>query len=695
MGLPTATTPAERSDLDVDGLGGGGYRPYLDGLRAVAVYLVVLFHAGVAWFVGGFVGVDVFFVLSGFLVTRLLLRDVDGGGGGRIGLRRFYARRFRRLLPAAFVVLLVTGLVYAALASPVEVTAAVGSFQAAFLYVTNWYFIRESADYFGADVSTNPVLHFWSLAVEEQFYLVWPLLLGGLFWLSRGAGDRQRDVVRVVVAVGVLASLVWAWSLRSSDPTRAYYGTDARAYQLLAGALLAFVPGLFRRLGSYRRWCRGASLVGLVGLVVVASTWVEVDAISRGVMATVVTVVLLVALEAAQGGLVSGGLSAGPVVYLGKISYGTYLWHWPVILVLNDRFDLSPLSTFGVTVLVATGLASLSFQVLEHPIRVSGFLDGYRGPVIAGGLAISVFSALVIVPAVVAPDVTNATTAPSDAAAGEGLTPVPAIDFEAIRGNFVRSRSCLGKPVEACTLVEGSGKSILLIGDSHAAMLIPTFIAIAKRNDLTLSVYTEGGCPWQLDLYESAPASLVPNCPESKKDLYGRVIPALDPDVVVAMNAGYEAPRQKVVYVGPDGRPLAGGSPEQLAWVTTTTKRSLDELRVGGRTVVLIEPVPWSFGVDAIDPLECLAEAVWVESCRFVVDPAPTGVEKLYQRLADEDPQVRSLNLDRSLCPFLPICDPIVGGQVVRWDESHVTGEFAKTLVPVVEKFLVSNRIVP
>jgi hypothetical protein len=188
---------------------------------------------------------------------------------------------------------------------------------------------------------------------------------------------------------------------------------------------------------------------------------------------------------------------------------------------------------------------------------------------------------------------------------------------------------------------------------------------------------------------------LVPNCPESKKDLYDRVIPALDPDVVVAMNAGYEAPRQKVVYVGPDGRPLAGGSPEQLAWVTTTTKRSLEELRAGGRTVVLIEPVPWSFGVDAIDPLECLAEAVWVESCRFVVDPAPTGVEKLYQRLADEDPQVRSVNLDRSLCPFLPICDPIVGGQVVRWDESHVTGEFAKTLVPVVEKFLVSNRIVP
>ena len=684
MGVPTTTSLVEGSGVVPDG---GGYRPYLDGLRAVAVYLVVLFHAGVAWFVGGFVGVDVFFVLSGFLVTRLLLRDVDGVG--RIGLRRFYARRFRRLLPAAFVVLVVTGLVYAALASPVEVAAAVGSFQAAFLYVTNWYFIRESADYFGADVSTNPVLHFWSLAVEEQFYLVWPLLLGGLFWLSRGAGDRQRDVVRVVVAVGVLASLVWAWSLRSSDPTRAYYGTDARAYQLLAGALLAFVPGLFRGLGAYRRWCRGAALVGLVLLVVVASRWVEVDAISRGVMATVVTVVLLVALEVGQGGLVSGGLSRPSVVYLGKISYGTYLWHWPVILVLNDRFDLSPLSTFGVTVLVATGLASLSFQVLEHPIRVSGFLDGYRGPVIAGGLAVSVFSALVIVPAVVTPDRTKASTMTEEVAGGVGLTPVPPLDFEAIKADFVQPRSCLDQPVEACTLVEGSGKSILLIGDSHAAMMVPTFEAIAKQNDLTLSVFTGGSCPWQLGLRAG-----VRNCSGEMEDLYERVIPALDPDIIVAMNYGYEGPVQ-VNYRGPDGKPLRPGSAEEMAWLTTTTERSMEKLRADGRTVVLIEPVPFSPGRQAMNPLECLSEAVWVETCRFVVDPAPSGLEELYRRLADEDPQVQSLDLDRSVCPLLPICDPIVGTQVVRWDGSHVTREFAKTLAPSVEMYLVSNGIVP
>ena len=165
------------------------YRPHLDGLRAVAVYLVVLFHAGIGRFDGGFIGVDVFFVLSGFLVTQLLLRDLAGAGSIRFA--RFYARRFRRLLPAAFVALVVTALLFVAV-DPVEALASVRSFQAAFLYSANWYFIGASTDYFGADVATNPVLHFWSLAVEEQFYLVWPLLLGGLFWVT-GRLRRHAD----------------------------------------------------------------------------------------------------------------------------------------------------------------------------------------------------------------------------------------------------------------------------------------------------------------------------------------------------------------------------------------------------------------------------------------------------------------------------------------------------------------------
>jgi len=204
--VTTPTAPELAPEIDEH------YRPHLDGLRAVAVYLVVLFHAGSGWFPGGYVGVDVFFVLSGFLVTQLLLRDLRHQGTIRFG--RFYSRRFRRLLPAAFVALTVTALVYTAIASPAEVLAAAGSFKAAFLYSTNWYFIHQATGYFGADITTNPVLHFWSLAVEEQFYLLWPLALVGAFALTRHMDrTRQRRTIQIAVAVGALASVVLALSL--------------------------------------------------------------------------------------------------------------------------------------------------------------------------------------------------------------------------------------------------------------------------------------------------------------------------------------------------------------------------------------------------------------------------------------------------------------------------------------------------
>src|SRR4051812_14929713 len=172
------------------------------------------------------------------------MRDLTAGGSVRFG--RFYARRMRRLLPASAVLLLVTAVVYSAIASPAEVVKAVGAFKAAFLYVANWYFIRQSANYFATDISTNPVIHFWSLAIEEQFYLVWPLLLGGLYVATRRLGDKAHRAMQGAVVLAGLASVLWALSLAHTNVNRAYYGTDARAYQLLAGALLALTPGVVR-----------------------------------------------------------------------------------------------------------------------------------------------------------------------------------------------------------------------------------------------------------------------------------------------------------------------------------------------------------------------------------------------------------------------------------------------------------------
>ena len=181
-GYGVAVGAAVRSDW--------GYRPHLDGVRTLAVYLVVAFHAGLVRFDGGFIGVDVFFVLSGYLVTSLLLRDVAKVGGVR--LRQFYSRRIRRLLPAAVVNLTVTAVVFAAIASPVEAAGAVGAVRAAALYVANWYFIGQSADYFARNITASPVIHYWSLSVEEQFYILWPLLLSGLVLAGRRRGVDPR-----------------------------------------------------------------------------------------------------------------------------------------------------------------------------------------------------------------------------------------------------------------------------------------------------------------------------------------------------------------------------------------------------------------------------------------------------------------------------------------------------------------------
>ena len=197
--------------------------------------------------------------------------------------------------------LVITALVFAAIATPVEVIDAAGAFKAAFLYVTNWYFIAQASAYFGADVTSNPVLHFWSLAIEEQFYLLWPLLLSGLVVAFRRFGTRRWQALRVAVACGLVASLTWAWLLKGSNPNRAYYGTDARAYQLLAGALLALMPSAISWLQQSRRGARWAGAVCLAGLVVLAATWPSIDPIQRGTVTTILTVVLIASLEAAGG----------------------------------------------------------------------------------------------------------------------------------------------------------------------------------------------------------------------------------------------------------------------------------------------------------------------------------------------------------------------------------------------------------
>ena len=615
----------------------------------------------------------------------------------------------RRLLPASAVLLLVTAVVYSALASPAEIVKAVGAFKAAFLYVANWYFIRQSADYFGADINTNPVIHFWSLAIEEQFYFVWPVLLGGLFVVSRRFGRHARRVMQGVVAAAGVASLLWALHLAGTNINRAYYGTDARAYQLLAGALLALSPGLVRR-AARLRWVWVVAGVAMVALLVAATSRVHLSVIDRGIAAAVITAVLIVAIEAARGGPVNWVLSRGPLVYLGRISYGTYLWHWPVILVALDLTDqsISPLSLFAISALVATGLASLSYTILERPIREQRLFDRVNPVVIVAGLSISVVCALVVIPYILDPYRANASTATQNNNNNNttaGFTPTPTLDFEGavhdtgpnLKGvSFLLDWNCRGRPASTCTIVHGTGEHVLVIGDSHAQMMFPTFAKIAQQQNLTLSTAASGGCPWQRNLFLADDGLaqdqlFTEQCVAFKKDLYDRVIPQLKPDLIVAVSNDYLTRRPGSVHDA-SNHPIAVSGPEALQkQIKADTESSLKELMAHAQKVLVVEPVPIT--TPAKDPFVCLTKSKVIEACRFVANLEPLPIELIYRSLANNR-NVYVADFDKLACTFWPICDPVLNGAIVRFDYQHLTPRFAVTLADPITKFLEDNRLI-
>ncbi|MFM7224142.1 MAG: acyltransferase family protein, partial [Actinomycetota bacterium] len=594
-GAPTVTDDPESGSVTT-GRSTLPYRPYLDGLRTVAVALVVAFHSGLGRFDGGYIGVDIFFVLSGFLVTRLLLADVRNGG--RIDLLRFYARRFRRLLPAAALTLIVTAVVFTALANRLDVTETAGSFRAAFLYVANWHFIREGTGYFAADLDRNPVLHFWSLAVEEQFYLLWPLALTGLLAATRRIGGRRRlRTLAVIVATAAFASAVWAVMLRTRDPLRSYYGTDARAYQLLAGACLALTPAAIRAVRRHQTLGRITAAISLAATVAVATNLVDLGPVPRGILTTLLTVALITSLEATDRGVTRNALSRPTMVELGRISYGIYLWHWPVIWVITNEFEPTPIQTFVITSLVATGLAAASNLLLEQPVRRTPRLDRRTIPVIATGLTISILGGLVITPTITdRADRTPTLTTGTPTVTGTD----PRTYNLADDGRDLPWPECEDASPDRCILRRGTGPHLMLIGDSNAYALLPAFQQIAERNDLTLSAAVSGGCPWPRDLYAwgrqsrgaAFEAGFAAKCPGRKNDIYDRVLPALRPDIVVAMNAPYD----RKVTGSPGFRGTSADPQRRIdanpAWPIKAARRSARSIRDLGPRLAIIEPIP-------------------------------------------------------------------------------------------------------
>jgi peptidoglycan/LPS O-acetylase OafA/YrhL len=371
-------------------LGPGRGIPALDGVRALAVLLVLADHGGVPGLPGGFLGVDVFFVLSGFLITSLLLDEI--GRTGRVGLKGFWIRRARRLLPA-LVVMVLAVVAARGLFDPEAVATLRDDAVAAFFWMSNWVFVARRTDYFSQGAVPSPLQHTWSLGVEEQYYLLWPLLLAavvaglGALAYRRGVALTPRTVrttVFAVAALGAAASATATILLSSPERlNRVYFGTDTRVQALLIGAAAAalcvrdwrgLTSGALILRSRTTRWiARGLPVVGLLVLMTAAHLATGTAGEFRhGLLLVValaaVAVIAPVALD--QDGPVARLLSSGPLVGLGAISYGVYLWHFPVFQVLNgERTGNAGWQLFALRCAATIAVATLSWWAIEQPVR--------------------------------------------------------------------------------------------------------------------------------------------------------------------------------------------------------------------------------------------------------------------------------------------------------------------------------------
>ncbi len=377
------------------------YLPGLDGLRAFAVVAVLLYHAGLVWIPGGFLGVEVFFVISGYLITALLLAEYRERG--RIDFKQFWLRRARRLLPALYILLVVT-LAYCVFFLPAELARLRSDALAAFGYVTNWYLIFRHQSYFEAIGRPSLLKHLWSLAVEEQFYLIWPLLLSAGLAILR----RERYVLPLILVGAGASGLLMAFLYHpGTDPSRVYYGTDTRAAGLLIGAALAFVwvpeqqkehkPADMQRyvsrgwrVGNIRRKGDRASffldllgVAALVGLVLFCLRVGESDSfLYRGgfALVSVMTAVVISICVHPQARLGSKLLDWPPLRWVGVRSYGIYLWHWPVFTVTRPNLDVpfDGLPLLALRLVTTLALATLSYRYVETPIRRGALERAWR-----------------------------------------------------------------------------------------------------------------------------------------------------------------------------------------------------------------------------------------------------------------------------------------------------------------------------
>ena len=640
--------------------------PALDGLRAVGLLLIMGFHFGVHAMPGGFVGVDIFYVLSGYLITGLLLGE--WARAARIRLGAFWLRRARRLLPALLVVLVVVTLVVRfAYPAGLYPNLRMADLSALF-YFSNWWQIAASGNYFVATGAVSPLTHTWSLAVEEQFYLVWPLVVVAVLHLGRRF-DRGIELLLGVSLLGVVASATEMALLYhpGANITRLYFGTDTHAQSILVGAVLACALTLVQR----RRGADGMAptaktapakvaltvvgLAGVGGTLVLTYTLTGTAALAyRGgfLLSALSAAAIILGAVCVAGGPLARVLSVRPMVWMGTVSYGAYLWHFPVFIELDaGRTGLAGLSLLALRFATTFVLAGLSYYLVERPVMEGTLWRSVRG-------AAPALAAMGATVAVVVVGTAGPATSASPAPAARVSHPAAALS-PAVHDRLESVGAFSGHPVR-----------FLLLGDSLA---ITASVGLAEGSEpgYGVQVIDEGvfGCDYDTSpAYDSGVRTIPYNSCLTWRTLYGDDIAASHPDVVGLLTGRWTIADRVV-----DGTTVHVGDPSFDAHVVAEYSDIVSFLASRGVQVVL-------FNLPYFDPPQEAADgSVFPENQPARVTAFNRDLARVAAR---ERGKVTLVDLNAILCPHGRF-QTVVDGVVARWpDGIHVTPAGGRWLQP-------------
>ena len=670
---------------------GIGYYGGLDGIRALAIVAVLLYHGGVVWAGGGFLGVEAFFVLSGFLITSLLI--AEWRRSTTIALRSFWARRARRLLPALFCMVAVVGF-YEVLASNADAVPGLkGDGIATLFYYGNWHQIATQSNYFAATGPVSPLQHTWSLAIEEQFYILWPTSLLAAIWLTRRALRRRRPTDRRVLGTLLAISVILAFASAAdvmimfrggAGVNRVYYGTDTRAVSLLTGASLAFALAIFRPADSTRPTVETAKRWGVLGLAAVlalgavlammhyadgASAWLY----PYGMVGLDLAVAVIIAAVVLRPSSAAGRIfSVAPARGLGQISYGVYLWHFPLFLWLTAAATgVSGAPLLGLRLAVTLLVSMISFVLIEQPVRrrkLPNWLVAALAPAALGGAC----AALFVAAAAAAPPLASAPLPkPPPRLEGTqvcnvllsdtgqyGLSPPSPAVAAVQQPKWLAAHALSWDSHSRVTFHTCPPKKVLLIGDSLAfslglGQMIEEHhygVEVANAAILGCAFHTAGEINVS-GTWESLPKA----CPNALAQ-WEHVERAFKPQAVI-VELGYRDEfdwrvNDKAVHIG---------QPAFDAGVESEIERYVQVLRNGGQTPILFLSVPYAN--PRPDPNGSPSPAA---------SPARHAlINSLLRTAASQNPsRVRVLNIDKVVSPGSRY-QRDVNGKLCRFDGIH------------------------